>query len=86
MRYLVPLFLLLLIGCGGEPKIEAKQPITLEEVPANLMKIAHEKLPDVKFDRAWKQANGVYEINGKNKNGKVREIDLRPDGSIVEIE
>ncbi len=72
-------------GCGGTPP-EAKTTLDLKDVPPEIMKVAKEKLPDVTFDTAWKKANGSYEVRGKAKNGKVREIDIRPDGSVEEIE
>jgi hypothetical protein len=50
------------------------------------MKIAKEKLPDMNFDKAWKNPAGDFEIAGKMKNGKIREIDIKPDGTVVEIE
>ena len=75
----------LLLGCGGEAPGK-KTTIALKEVPANIMKIARDNLPGVEFDTAWLKANGTFEVRGKSKNGKVREIDIRPDGSIEEIE
>lgn len=75
----------LLLGCGGAAKGK-KTTLDLKEVPANIMKIAREKLPGVEFDTAWLKENGTFEVRGKAKNGKVREIDIRPDGSIEEIE
>jgi len=77
--------LLVLVGCG-EKKIEKKEPITLDQVPANVLKVAKEKLPDVKFERAQKMANGDFEVIGKHKSGKIREIEIKPDGTVVEIE
>jgi hypothetical protein len=71
-------------GCG-----ESKQEITalrLEDVPPDLMKIAKEQLPGVSFDTVWKKPSGTFEIRGKAKNGKIREVDLRPDGTIEEVE
>ena len=72
-------------GCGGEKK-ESKVPMDLKDVPADIMRIAKEKLPGVVFDSARKKSNGSIEVIGKEKSGKVREIDIRPDGSIEEIE
>ena len=41
---------LLVAGCGGTtPTV---QPIALDSVPENVMKVAREKLPDVKWERA----------------------------------
>lgn len=73
-----------LTGCGGA--VEQKTAMDLKDVPPEIMKIAKEKLPDVKFDSAWREANGNYEIRGKTKSGKVREIDIRPDGTVAEMD
>jgi hypothetical protein len=74
-----------LVGCGAASG-GGKTVVELKDVPENVMKVAREKLPDVTFDAAWKKPNGVIEVRGKAKNGKVREIDIRPDGSVEEIE
>lgn len=79
-------FLLLAMasGCG-----QAKQELTslrLEDVPPELMKIAGEQLPGVKFDTAFRKSSGTIEIRGKAKNGKIREVDIRPDGTVEEVE
>ena len=75
---------LTLAGCGG--KQEEKTTMDIKDVPPEIMKVAKEKLPDVAFDTAWKKPNGTIEVRGKAKNGKVREIDIRPDGTVEEIE
>lgn len=74
-----------LVGCG-ESDSGRKTPIELKDVPPEVMKVAKEKLPDVKFERAQRKANGEYEVIGKNKSSKVREIDITPDGTVTEIE
>lgn len=51
-----------------------------------MMQVAREKLPGVAFETAWQLSNGMYEVRGKAKNGKVCEIDINPDGTVVEIE
>ena len=85
MRYALGLVLVVLVvGCGqSRPKDVA---VPLEQVPEPLRKIAKEKLPGIDFDRARKTANGNYEIRGKDKRGKVREVELTPSGEVVEIE
>jgi hypothetical protein len=84
MRYLLPLVaLVVLAGCGAEPK---KEPVALENVPEPVMNVAKEKLPEVKFEKALKKPNGEFEIIGKDRQGKVREIDLTPSGNVTEIE
>ncbi len=50
------------------------------------MKAAKEQLPGVTFEEANREANGSYELKGKSKNGKPREIDIRPDGTVEEID
>ena len=77
--------LALVVGCrGGDAK--PKEAVSLDKVPENVMKVAKEKLPDVTFDRCVRKANGEYEVIGKNKEGKVREIDITPAGEVTEIE
>ena len=72
-------------GCGDKVA-EKKTPIELKDIPPDIMKVAKEKLPDVAFDTAWRKESGSFEIRGKAKNGKVREIDIKPDGTVKEIE
>lgn len=82
------LLLAITAGCGGGPSDGASGITTLrlEDVPPELMTIAREQLPGVEFDTAWRKASGTYEIRGKAKNGKIREVDLRPDGTVEEVE
>ena len=60
--------------------------VPLEQVPEPFVKKAKETLPEVKFGHARKLPNGNYEIRGKARNGKVREVELNPSGEVVEIE
>jgi len=72
------------IGCGSS---EAKAvAVPLDQVPEAMVKKARETLPDVTFDHARKLKNGNYEIRGKGKTGKVREVEFNPAGEVVEIE
>jgi hypothetical protein len=82
-RFLCVSLLLMAVGCSDASKAER---LTLNDVPENLMTIAKEKLPGVAFDQAIRKSNGIYEIIGKDANGKVREIELTPEGEIAEIE
>lgn len=70
-------------GCGSPPR-DALVP--MEKIPANLMTIAKEKLPDVKFEQCVQRVDGRYEISGTDGRGKVREIEISPAGEILEIE
>ena len=78
------LFLICLsAGCGAASQNQA---ISIDEVPKNLLEIAKDKLPDVTFDQAVKKSNGVLEVRGKDKKGKVRDIEFSKTGEVVEIE
>jgi hypothetical protein len=84
LRFVLILLAACFLGCG-ESSV-GKTTLRLEDVPADLMAIAKEKLPGVQFDTAWKKASGTYEIRGKGKNGRIREVDIRPDGTVEEVE
>jgi hypothetical protein len=72
------------VGCGDR---NAKAEIVpLDQVPEPLVTKAKETLPEVKFYQARKLSNGNYEIRGKMKNGKVREVEMKPSGEVIEIE
>lgn len=71
-------------GCGA--RRQEIVTLRIEDVPPELMKVAREQLPGVEFDTAWRKASGTYEIRGRAKNGKIREVDLRPDGTVEEVE
>jgi len=75
-----------LVVSGCSPQQPQVTTMRIEDVPPKLMEIAREKLPDVTFDTAWKKASGTFEIRGKAKNGKIREVDIRPDGTVEEVE
>ena len=60
--------------------------LPLSDVPASFVKSATKKLPDVQFDHAKKLPNGNFEIRGRGKNGKVREVEINSSGEVVEIE
>ena len=77
--------LLLVAGCGGCGS-EKTENVPLDKVPEAAMKSAKEKLPDVRFEQAWKTRDGNYEVRGKDRNGKVRDIQVKPTGEVVEID
>ena len=71
------------LGCGAAANREV---VALADVPQNVMDVAKKELPGVTFDKAWKKKDGTFEVSGKDKKGKVREIDIKADGTVVEIE
>lgn len=82
-QFLTILTISLVLGCGKASKHEA---MSIAQVPAKFMEVAKEKLPDVTFDQAVKKSSGVIEVRGKDKQGKVRDIEFSPAGEVVEIE
>ena len=83
-------FLLLAIsGCGEI--LEPTEMVPVEQLPDPVLKTAQEKLPDVKFDTAWKeheQEDGeeVFEVRGKTKSGKTRDIKVTASGKVLEVD
>lgn len=72
------------IGCGKDAREITT--LRLEDVPPDVMRVAKEQLPGVEFDMAWRKSTGTFEIRGRLKNGKIREVDIRPDGTVEEVE
>ena len=90
MRSQVAMLAILLLtawGCGE--RAERLEAVPLDQLPAGSIESASKSLPGVKFDRARKnKLNGqdVYEIVGKDKRGKVREVEVSTTGEVLEIE
>lgn len=80
----IGLMALALAGCGE--KAGKKTAMEMKDIPPEIMKVAKEKLPGITFDAAYREANGSYELRGKDKSGKVREIDIKPDGTVEELQ
>jgi hypothetical protein len=76
---------LALAGCGnGEAD---KTVVRIEDVPAPAMQTAKERAPEVQtFHEAYRKKDGTYEIRGKTKTGKVIEVEVKEDGTFVDIE
>ena len=83
-RFAGLILLLALSGCGEDHSQSANVPI--EQVPVPVIKVAKEKLPGVNFEQAWTTRNGNYEVRGKTKDGKVRDIQVAPNGAIIEVD
>ena len=88
MRLFWVMFFVVTIATAGCSKSEGerKAPIALEKVPAELLKVAQEKYPDVVFDSAFTETEDgqpVYELRGKSKTGKIHEVEVTKDGKIL---
>jgi hypothetical protein len=82
-----------LYGCGGDDDDdvagESKKPMPMDQVPALVLKAAKEAAPDLTFFAAYKDHfNGQdsIELKGKTKNGKIKEIEISPDGKFLGTE
>ncbi|HEY1600217.1 MAG TPA: hypothetical protein VGG64_11475 [Pirellulales bacterium] len=88
MRFFLCL-LIVVVGCNKTP-VKQDKPITLADVPEVVMKAANaaakKNFPDIKFETVTIKRSGVYEITGRTKNGKVHDVEVKPDGDITEIE
>jgi hypothetical protein len=71
------------VGCGGSTSGEL---VPLDKVPEGMLQTAKEKLPEVQFESALKRSDGSYEVRGKDKQGKVRDVEFSATGEVVEIE
>ena len=75
------------VGCGEE--VETFEAVPLDKLPAGSLEAAAKAVPDVKFDRARRaKFNGqdAFEILGKDKRGKTREVEVSTDGKVLEVE
>jgi hypothetical protein len=51
------------------------------------MKTAKEKAPEVfNFHEAYLKKDGTYEVRGKTQSGKVIEVEVKGDGTFVDVE
>ena len=91
MRYLwsflLPCCLLVLNGCGSKPATDTSVPIS--EVAPELVQVAQQTLPGVKFETARKKTvkgEEVFEIRGKLPNGKIKEVEVNAAGQVIAVE
>ena len=79
--------LLVTSGCGGMPSSDEIVPI--EQVPAPVMDAARKQLPGYTFDTVYKMkidGKDAYEVRGKDKKGKVREVEVSATGEVLGVE
>ena len=86
MRWLKLMVIACCILAGCEQKVEKTEMVPLDQVPPAALKAAKEKLPDVKFESAWKTKNGNFEVRGKTASGKVRDLQVTEAGTVVEVD
>jgi uncharacterized membrane protein YkoI len=87
LTFIAVLLIAAVAGCESEPKSDDLVPI--DQVPANVMEVARTQLPGFTFDTAYKMkidGKDAYEVRGKDKRGKVREVEVRATGEVIAIE
>jgi uncharacterized membrane protein YkoI len=80
---------LLALACGCEKEPTADQIVPLEQVPPKVMEAARKELPGYTFDTAYKmkvEGKDGYEVRGKDKRGKVREVEVSATGEVLGVE
>jgi hypothetical protein len=85
----VPIAWLLALGGCGEG-IQRPLAVPLDQVPPSVMEVARQNSPPgVKLDSARKftlHGEEVYEVRGKDRRGKIREVEVSAAGKLLEIE
>jgi hypothetical protein len=93
-QILVALALALPIAAGCEdegPPPAGRRKVAVKDLPATILGAAKKELPGINFEEAWENLDRdrklqSYEIKGRAKNGKIREVRVGLDGKILESE
>jgi hypothetical protein len=75
-------------GCGGSPPL-SDPVVPIEQVPPKVMEVAKKQLPGFTLDTVYKmkiEGKDAYEVRGKDKRGKVREVEVSADGEVIAVE
>jgi hypothetical protein len=86
-RVLITALFLAICGCGQEA--ERPEPVAFDQVPADVKALAAKTLPSVQFDTAYKikvDGQEVYEVRGKERGGKIREVEVSTSGKVLKTE
>ena len=87
-----PAMILLSLGCDNpQPNRLGRRTVQVSDLPEQVIGAAKGSLPDVEFNDAWKNVDKdgtvhSYEVRGRNKNGKIREVRVSTSGEILEME
>jgi hypothetical protein len=75
-------------GCAGKPP-ESDPIVPIADVPPVVMETAKKQLPGYTFDTVYKmkiKGKDAYEVRGKDKRGKVREVEVSAEGEVLAVE
>ena len=90
--YVIAILTTAILGCAGDDDDgpgESKKLMPMDQVPDVVMKTAKKAAPDLTFYAAYKDKfNGQdsIELKGKTKSGKIKEIEVSPDGRLLGTE
>jgi hypothetical protein len=88
MDRVLGMVLIFAVGCANSPP--ASDPIVpLDQVPPKVMEAARKQLPDYTFDTVYKkkiEGKDAYEVRGKDKRGKGREVEVSAEGEVLAVE
>jgi hypothetical protein len=75
-------------GCSSAPP-QSDPVVPIDEVPPKVMDVARKELPGFTFDTVYKmkiEGKDAYEIRGKDRRGKVREVEVSAEGEVLAVE
>jgi hypothetical protein len=87
-RDFLGVMLIFIIGCESSPP-KSDDIVPIDQVPAIVMDVARKQLPGYTFDTVYKMkidGKDAYEVRGKDKRGKVREVEVSADGELIAVE
>ena len=76
-------------GCGGGNVFEGEEMVPLEKISPSVMEAAKKAVPGITFNKAWKSridGQDAYELVGKTRDGKTREVEVSVSGKVLNIE
>jgi len=77
-----------LIGCNGAGRPTEKN-VPLDQVPPAVRATADKTVPGVKWEKAeteTEQGQAVYELKGRDSSNREVEVEVTPEGTLVEAE
>jgi hypothetical protein len=86
--HLAGVILVFAVGCGGSTP-QADPIVPMDQVPPKVMEVARQQLPGFTFDTVYKmkfEGKDAYEVRGKDRRGKVREVEVSADGEVLAVE
>ncbi|MGP0062201.1 MAG: hypothetical protein ACLQGP_01195 [Isosphaeraceae bacterium] len=76
------------LGCQSSPP-ESDPLVPIDQVPPKVLETARKQLPEINFDTVYKmtfEGKEAYEVRGKDKRGKMREVEVAADGTLIAVE